>query len=246
MVAQSVLETLYEYNFNLIDADILGGIYEGYLGFVLREERGELRFRREDAERKKHGVYYTPTFVVEYIVDRTLGKALESVDNTGAASIRVLDPACGSGSFLIKAFDLFSEFYTRTNLAARLSARGRRAVEEHEGRPEGVHDYRERILRDNLFGVDLDGQAAEIASINLMLKGLRKGQKLPLILRENIRVGNSLVSGSEADVRPYFGDDWSKKKPFNWTDQFPFLKEGGFDVVIGNPPYSRQQGNCSA
>jgi type I restriction-modification system DNA methylase subunit len=236
-VAQSVLEILYEYNFNLIDADILGSIYEGYLGFVLKEERGELRFRREDEERKKHGVYYTPTFVVEYIVDRTLGRALEGARMEDVASIRVVDPACGSGSFLIKAFDRLDEFYVRVNLAARLSAKGRRTVEEHEGRPEEVHDYRERILRDNLFGVDLDGQAAEIASINLMLKGLRKGQKLPLILRENIRVGNSLISGSAAELRPYFGEAWSQKKPFNWMDQFPFLRDGGFDVIIGNPPY---------
>jgi type I restriction-modification system DNA methylase subunit len=235
--AQSVLETLYEYNFNLIDADILGSIYEGYLGFVLKEERGELRFRREDQERKKHGVYYTPTFVVEYIVDRTLGRALEGASTERAASVRVVDPACGSGSFLIKAFDRFAEFYSRANLAARLSAKGRRTVEEHEGRPEEVHNFRERILRDNLFGVDLDGQAAEIASINLMLKALRKGQKLPLILRENIRVGNSLISGSEAELKPYFGDTWVEKKPFDWVDQFPFLKEGGFDVIIGNPPY---------
>jgi type I restriction-modification system DNA methylase subunit len=236
-VAQSVLEILYEYNFNLIDADILGSIYEGYLGYVLKEERGELRFRREDLQRKKHGVYYTPTFVVEYIVDHTLGRTLEAADREGASSVRVLDPACGSGSFLIKAYDRFAEFHVRLNLAARDSAKGRQTVEDHVGRPEEAHDYRERILHNNLFGVDQDGQAAEIASINLMLKGLQKGQKLPLILRENIRVGNSLISGSEAELKPYFGENWSEKKPFNWLDQFPFLKESGFDVIIGNPPY---------
>ncbi len=236
-VAQSVLERLYEYNFNLIDADILGSIYEGYLGFVLTEESGELFFRREDQQRKRHGVYYTPTFVVDYIVDRTLGRAIQDSDEQGVRALRVLDPACGSGSFLIKAFDRFVEYYARRNLAARATAKGRRTVEDHEGRPEEVHDYRERILRENLFGVDRDGQAAEIASINLMLKGLQKGQKLPLILRENIRVGNSLISGSEAELRPYFGDGWADKKPFDWVEQFPFLKQGGFDVVIGNPPY---------
>jgi type I restriction-modification system DNA methylase subunit len=236
-VAQSVLERLYEYNFNLIDADILGSIYEGYLGFVLTEESGELLFRREDLERKKHGVYYTPTFVVDYIVDRTLGPVLLGADPEAVASTRVLDPACGSGSFLIKAYDRFAEYYAQQNLAARASAKGRRTVEAHEGRPVEMHDYRERVLRENLFGVDRDGQAAEIASINLMLKGLQKGQKLPLILRENIRVGNSLISGSEVELRPYFGDAWAEKKPFDWLEQFPFLKNDGFDVVIGNPPY---------
>jgi type I restriction-modification system DNA methylase subunit len=236
-VAQSVLERLYEYNFNLIDADILGSIYEGYLGYVLTEERGELLFRRQDQQRKKHGVYYTPTFVVDYIVDRTLGRALRDRNVEAVRALRVLDPACGSGSFLIKAFDRFVEYYARSNLAARATAKGRRTVEDHEGRPAEVHDYRERILRENLFGVDRDAQAAEIASINLMLKGLQKGQKLPLILRENIRVGNSLISGSQEELTHYFGEGWAEKKPFDWEKQFAFLKDGGFDVVIGNPPY---------
>jgi len=236
-VAQSVLERLYEYNFNLIDADILGSIYEGYLGFVLTEEKGELLFRKEEGKRKSHGVYYTPTFVVDYIVDRTLGLDLKEVGPDRVGELRVLDPACGSGSFLIKAFDRLVDDYAKRNLAARAMAKGRRTVEDHEGRPEEIYGYRERILRDNLYGVDQDGQAAEIASINLMLKALQKGQKLPLILRENIRVGNSLITGSEAELRPYFGDEWADKKPFNWLDQFPFLNDGGFDVIIGNPPY---------
>lgn len=236
-VLETLYETLYEYNFNLIDADILGSIYEGYLGYVIKEEQGDLLYRRDDAARKRHGVYYTPTFVVEYIVDRTVARALEGADPGTAAGLRVVDPACGSGSFLIKAYDRFAEYYQGLNLAARAAAKGKRTVEDHSDRPGEVHDYPLRILHDNLFGVDQDGQAAEIASINLMLKALRKGQKLPLILRQNIRVGNSLVAGSETELKPYFGESWAEKRPFNWSAEFPFLRNGGFDAVIGNPPY---------
>lgn len=233
-----VLDVLYDYNFDLIDADILGSIYEGYLGYVLREEKGELKLRRDEATRKRTGVYYTPTYVVEYIVDRALGPLLEGADLERVEKMRVLDPACGSGSFLIKAFDRVTDWYTHYNQVQRLDAKGRNTLDAHEDRRHEVHGYRERVLHENLFGVDLDPQAAEIAAINLLLKGLRKGQKLPLILKENVRVGNSLISGHEVELRPYFGDAWKAKTPFSWGEEFPFLNEAsGFDAVIGNPPY---------
>ncbi|RLG34505.1 hypothetical protein DRN98_02445, partial [Methanosarcinales archaeon] len=95
-------------------------------------------------------------------------------------------------------------------------------------------DVEKKILENNIFGVDLDRQAAEIASVNLMLKALKPKEKLPLILDENIRVGNSLISGSEEELREYFGESWEDKKPFNWKEAFG---EEGFDVVVGNPPW---------
>jgi type I restriction-modification system DNA methylase subunit len=235
-----VLQVLYNYNFDLIDADILGSIYEGYLSFVLGEEKGELTFEREEGTRKRHGVYYTPTYVVEYLVDHALGPLLEDADRSRLAALRLVDPACGSGSFLIKSYDRVAERYSRLNDEAKASAKGRRTIEEHEDRPKEVSGFRERILRENLYGVDLDGQAAEIAAINLMLKALSRGQRLPLILRENVRVGNALISGGDEDLRTVFGEEWRKKEPFRWASEFPsILGEGvgGFDVVVGNPPY---------
>jgi type I restriction-modification system DNA methylase subunit len=233
-----VLGVLYDYNFDLIDADILGSIYEGYLGYVLREEKGELKLRRDEGTRKKTGVYYTPTYVVEYIVDRAVGPLLGRTDPAPVMALRILDPACGSGSFLIKAFDRVSAWYEQYNHMQRQDAKGRSTLLDHEGRKHEVYGFRERILHENLYGVDLDPQAAEIAAINLMLKGLRKGQKLPLILKENVRVGNSLISGHEAELKPYFGEAWKEKNPFVWNEEFPFAGEtGGFDAVIGNPPY---------
>jgi type I restriction-modification system DNA methylase subunit len=239
-VMERVLDVLYDYNFDLIDADILGSIYEGYLSFVLEEEKGELTFHRAESARKSHGVYYTPTYVVEYLVDHALGPALAEAEGSRLATLRVLDPACGSGSFLIKAYDRVAAQYARLNEEAKASAKGRRTIEEHEGRAEEVHDFRDRILRQNLFGVDLDGQAAEIAAINLMLKALRPGQKLPLILKENVRVGNALISADDADLQAVFGEGWRDRRPFRWATEFPTIlagENGGFDAVVGNPPY---------
>jgi len=86
--------------------------------------------------------------------------------------------------------------------------------------------------------VDLDSQAAEIAAVNLMLKALRKGERLPLILGDNIKCGNSLISGTEEELKKHFKERWKEEKPFNWQDEFSqILNSGGFDVVIGNPPH---------
>jgi hypothetical protein len=93
------------------------------------------------------------------------------------------------------------------------------------------------ILTGNIFGVDLDQQAVEIARLNLLLRGLAKRDHLPP-LTDNIKRGNSLISGTDAELKGYFGDNWHDKHPFNWEYEFKdIMKNGGFDIVIGNPPY---------
>ncbi len=157
----------------------------------------------------------------------------------------MLDPACGSGSFLIKAYDCFANYYEEKNRAikARIDEHVRKGMlfETSESPHEG---YEASILMNNIHGVDLDAQAAEIAAVNLMLKALKPNEMLPPILGETIKVGNSLISGSEEELRKFFGEEWRAKKPFNWKEEFTdvfdaALPEGerGFDVVIGNPPY---------
>lgn len=234
-VLEAVIRILYGYNFDLIDADVLGSIYEDYIGHILEEKEKDLDIVEDYATRKKSGIYYTPTYIVDFIVKETLGNKLRkncNMDEIG--KIRLLDPACGSGSFLIKAFDYFEKAHEahKDNLSNDVNKN--RPIHEYM---EETPNVRRRILSDNLWGVDLDEQAAEIASVNLLLKALKREERLPLLLGENIRVGNSLISGDESELKNYFHDS-SRIKPFNWFEEFgEILHNGGFHIVVGNPPW---------
>ena len=209
-----------KYNFAAIPSDVLGAIYEQYLGYVQTKEAGE-------SKRKKQGIYYTPTFIVYYIVENTLGPILNKCKTiSDVKKIKVLDLACGSGSFLIKALDLIYRKYLDF------------------GATEG-EITKQLVLTENLFGVDLDEQAVELANLNLLINTLDKKQKLPS--KTNIRVGNSLISGSEKELEKLFGKNFRNNKPFNWKEEFPqVFAQGGFDVVIGNPPYIKEDTNKNA
>ncbi len=213
------------YNFALIDADVLGRVYEQYLGYVL-SEREELEAKK--TKRKSQGIYYTPTFVVKYIVQQTLGRYLEEHGYNPAHPVRVLDPACGSGSFLIEAFDVLDQYLARE----RSQERGEYGIQDHARQMQ--------ILTENIYGVDKDEQAVEVAQLNLLLKALHVRDRLPKL--ENIRQGDSLISGTPEELEKYFGAKWKDKKPFNWAHEFAkVVADGGFDVIVGNPPYVRIQ-----
>ena len=250
-VIESILLGLYEipgsmanYNFNDIDADVLGAVYEQYLGHVaevMKQRAKETQIKMElggsaqsyvltakKERRKEHGIYYTPKFITDYIVRETVGRFLH--ENAGYPdklhNIKILDPACGSGSFLIRAYDELLKY---------------RANELQK--PVDKLDQWERlpILTNSIFGVDLDKQAMEITRLNLLLRSLAHREPLPF-LGNNIKQGNSLVSGTEAELEQYFGADWQSRHPFTWQDEFSgVMAKGGFDVVIGNPPYIRQE-----
>ncbi len=232
---ERVIDLLYQYNFDLLDADVLGAIYEDYIGRILREtENKGIQISESPEVKKREGIYYTPTYLAEYIVRGTLGEVLKNCRSPDEVSrIKIIDPACGSGSFLIKAFDVVKEWYLNYN--DRLEKENKSSLDSHVDR---VIDLDRRILRDNLFGVDIDAQAGEIASVNLTLKALRRGERLPPILGQNIRVGNSLVDGSESDFGKLSERTKTLLRPFDWKVSFPdVFQSGGFDVVIGNPPY---------
>jgi len=207
------------YDFASINADILGSIYEQYLGQIQQEEKD-----KKSGKRKSQGIYYTPRYIVDCIVKNTLGELLKGKSGFEASKIKILDPACGSGSFLIKAFEVLDNHIKRENneLDADIMKNYARKVS---------------ILTSNIYGVDLDQEAVEIAQLNLLLKVLAKRELLPN-LGHNIECGNSLISGKEEKLKKYFGENWKDKKPFNWQEKFePVFKQGGFDVIIGNPPY---------
>jgi len=194
-----------KYDFEVISADILGAVYEQYLSFKAQDPSGKHTLK--SIKRKSQGIYYTPLFIVKYIVQQTLGEALKHHPNP--LKIRVLDPACGSGSFLIEAFDFLYDYF-------------KTAIPNEQER-------RQHILTENLYGVDLDEQATEVTRLNLLLRASYERHRLPEL--PHIKVGNSLVTDNK-DIPDNF--DWQ----FAFKDIFD---EGGFDVIIGNPPYVRQE-----
>ncbi|MEK7130372.1 MAG: N-6 DNA methylase [Patescibacteria group bacterium] len=204
----------YRYDFSIISADVLGGMYEQYLSFV----QGRKPEEKQKSKRKSQGIYYTPKYIVEFIVKETLGEVLKKTKPKDVSKIKVLDPACGSGSFLIAAYDKILEYLIKQNQQAALFAKF-------------------NILKDNIYGVDLDAQAVEIAQLNLLLKVLSQKAKLPT-LQHNLTSGNSLVSGEAEKLEKYFGPDFREQRAFNFEDEFKdAYEQGGFDVIIGNPPY---------
>jgi type I restriction-modification system DNA methylase subunit len=201
---------LLEYDFNAITADILGAVYEQYLGFKAIDPDAK-QDTSKSKKRKSQGIYYTPQYVVRYIVQQTLGRLLQ--EGADPHSLTILDPACGSGSFLIEAFDVLDRWLA--NKEPDVSAQERR----------------ERILKENIFGVDLDEQAIEVTRLNLMLRASFERRKLPYLT--NIKHGNSLIESDEIA---------GKGLGFAWQERFPqVFEKGGFDVVVGNPPYVRQE-----
>jgi len=216
--------SIANYDFSIMEPDVLGSVYEQYLGYVtsLRKKDFEEQQEVTKKHRKEQGIYYTPTFVTNYIVKETVGHFLKDHTHNEILNMKILDPACGSGSFLIRAFDELLNYHA--------GVRSKPVVEL---------DQRERlqVLLSNIFGVDLDKQAVEIARLNLLLRTLTERGELEM-LENNIQRGNSLISGTEEELKNYFGKNWKDKEPFNWEDKFPnIMPNGGFDVVIGNPPW---------
>jgi len=207
----------YTYDFKEIPSDILGGVYESYLGYLSQKKGG--KSSEDSKKRKKQGIFYTPKYIVDYIIKNTLGEKLKEIKGiSDLKKIKILDPACGSGSFLTAAMeainDKYKDFGNEGNLYTKSS-----------------------ILLENIYGVDLDAQAVEIAKLNLLIDALDIRAKLPN-LTENIRAGNSLVSGNAEKLEKYFGPNYREQKPFNFEEEFKeVFKQDGFDVIIGNPPY---------
>ena len=171
----------YIYNFDWIDADVLGQVYEQYLGKILEQKRsGKSKLKESQAHRKEQGIFYTPSNIVDYVVKNTLLEVLKIKKNV--KEIKVLDCACGSGSFLIKAFD-----YLYENLSSKEESK------QNKIDSQGMYSVKTEILKKNLYGVDLDNKAVEITKLNLLLKASEKNRKLPEEVDLHIKYGNSLI-----------------------------------------------------
>ncbi|MEY3501628.1 MAG: hypothetical protein RL308_3301 [Bacteroidota bacterium] len=242
--------TTYDFS-SEVDVNILGHIFENSLNdieAVTAELEGQ-EIDKSKTKRKKDGVFYTPKYITKYIVDSTVGKlcdekkvelniideeyakgrtnrkkeTLKQLDENLQAyrnwllNITICDPACGSGAFLNQALEyLMEEHRYIDELESQLLGAGFTfpGVENH-------------ILENNIFGVDINDESIEIAKLSLWLRTAQRGRKLTS-LNNNIKCGNSLIDDPEV----------AGIKAFNWQQEFPTVFEkGGFDVIIGNPPY---------
>ena len=243
---------LSEYDFESdVDVNILGHIFENSLSEIEEVTQQITQGTTpQTSKRKQDGVFYTPQYITKYIVENTIGrlctekKAELHIDEAEyfadhrrqmqtkkrlldqlhqyrdwLLQITILDPACGSGAFL--------------NAALQFLMAEHRLIDEMEAKVAGsslvFQDVENSILENNLFGVDINEESVEIAQLALWLRTAKPHRKLNT-LSENIKCGNSLISDPEI----------AGEKAFNWQEQFPkVFEKGGFDVVIGNPPYVR-------
>jgi len=253
-----ILSELYyplcPYEFSVLSVEILGSAYEQFLGKVIRVTEGHhVKIEEKPEVRKAGGVYYTPQYIVDYIVKQTVGNKIEGKSPAGIASLRIVDPACGSGSFLLGAYQCLLDHYRAWHASHQQPARGRK---EQPLTPDGFLTTAEkkRILTTHIFGVDIDANAVEVTKLSLLLKCLEGetqasiqqqfalwNERVLPSLDDNIRSGNSLIDLDFYDLELDFGGP-KKIKPFSWEKSFPLVfAQGGFDVVIGNPPYVRQE-----
>lgn len=255
-----------------VSVEVLGHIFEQSITDLeeMRAEAGGEALRI--SKRKTEGVYYTPAYITRYIVDETLGRVLTekweqafSIENPDVEKkkavrerkeiaaweryrdmlkeTRVIDPACGSGAFLVAAFDVLAREYERVNAALATLRSGQ----------VGLFDLNKTILNSNLFGVDLNDESVAITKLSLWLKTCSRGSKLTYLDR-NIKCGNSIVADPLYDPRDEHAPkafDWSTGnlvRSFLTPTSSPEIDEEidarwrrGFDAVIGNPPYVRQE-----
>jgi len=297
-ILSDIIDNLYfpktRYRFDAIGVELLGSIYERYLGSTIRVTPQRVKVEEKPEVKKAGGVYYTPKFIVDYIVKNTVGTLIEGKTPKQIEKIKILDPACGSGSFLLGAYQCLIDYHLRYYRDHPKDAQTLYLDIYTKMNPEDfalpLHE-KAKILRNNLFGVDIDAQAVEVTMMSLYLKALegergmlpRKQHLLPA-LGNNIKCGNSLIGYDIFDApsphpshkgrgkastslslnlktsSPLEGEDrgegdasgwgWTDEdkariNPFVWTSKTAgfgeIIENDGFDAVIGNPPYVRQE-----
>jgi len=276
-ILKEIIVNLYTpeciYEFSQIPVSILGSMYEQFLGKTIRiTDGGHVKIEEKPEVKKAGGVYYTPEYIVNYIVKNTVGEKIKDLSPKEIEKIKILDPACGSGSFLIGAYqyliDYHIDYYTKEKHLQK-SKKDKLIRETKDGYILSIQE-KQRILTNNIFGVDIDQQAVEVAKFSLLLKLmesesreietriLSSGEigyqgdfqqeglvyntiKILPNLSDNIKCGNSLIGTDyykTINMELFEKDDYNKINAFDWDKEFPeIFKTGGFDCVIGNPPY---------
>jgi len=268
-ILKNIIEELYlpksPYLFAVMPADILGNAYEQFLGkIIVINPNKSITITDKPEVRKAGGVYYTPQYIVAYMVSSTLGEKIKEIERKFAiedvgkevSKLKLCDPSCGSGSFLLGAYQYLLDWYhsyyiqlykINTQLKYEI-----KAPLTSDGKLTSL--VKKEILLNNIFGVDIDANAVEVTKLSLLLKAMEgetessidtslkiyRERVLPT-LDDNIRSGNSLIDvdfyGDSLDFEPLIE---KRIKPFSWKTQFAKVfttKTKGFDIIIGNPPY---------
>jgi type I restriction-modification system DNA methylase subunit len=262
-VLHSIIAELYypqsPYTFAVIETEVLGEIYEQFLGEEITIIGGTVEIIHKPEVRESGGVIPTPRYIVDAIVARTLVPALAGKSPAELVGFSVVDICCGSGIFLLSVYEFILEHYLTWYLENnRANHIGQTIYEVDAGRWRLTFDEKRRILQSHIRGVDIDANAIEVAQFSLLLKlienetgdGLREfvtRQRVRALpdLNDAIRSGNSLVSQAEWAVamQPTMPLELIEKvNPFNWHTEFPEeMRNGGFNVIVANPPYIRIQ-----
>lgn len=246
IISNLILMALFDFKTE-ISVNILGHVFEQSLSDLEVLKEGEV------SKRKKEGVFYTPEYITDYICRNTIipylskenarnpydlileySSNIEDLESK-LNHIKIVDPACGSGAFLIKAVDVLLELFKEIQIFKQREGaytsvkRGRKKIkDEGQFTFEKWHeeDEAKEIIKNNIYGVDINEESVEITKLSLFLKIARSGEKL-IDLSKNIKCGNSLIDDPEVD-----------SKAFNWKQEFKeIFDKGGFDIVVGNPPY---------
>jgi len=275
---QDIVANLYypdsPYEFSVLSADILGQVYERFLGKVIRLTAGhQAKIEEKPEVRKAGGVVYTPDTITQCIVRETVGPLLEGKTPRQAARLRILDMSCGSGSFALAVYqfllDWHRDYYVKDGPAKHAKVLYRAGNDWRL-----TTDERKRILLNGVYGVDIDAQAVEVTKLSLLLKVLEGESQQTLArqyelfhqralpdLGDNIKCGNSLIGpGATGDTQLTLlpESDTYRINAFDWQAGFPqvfgesgpafrnpdalgVVGEGGFDAIVGNPPYVRIQ-----
>ncbi|MFN8267575.1 MAG: TaqI-like C-terminal specificity domain-containing protein [Chitinophagales bacterium] len=258
-VIKSILSELYSpispYEFSVLSVEILGSAYEQFLGKqITLSKSGKAVIEEKPEVRKAGGVYYTPQYIVDYIVKNTVGKLVENKTPKEVSKLKICDPACGSGSFLLGAYqfllDWHKDFYTHSD--SHRNGKPSKGRKDDVLTPNGelTTAEKKRILINNIYGVDLDSNAVEVTKLSLLLKCMEGETQASIetqlklfhdrilpTLDNNIKSGNSLIDLDYYDGQ--FEIEERKVKPFSWQKAFPevFNRDVEIDIRL---PYKKQ------
>lgn len=257
-VRERLAHTNTSYNFNYIPIHVLGSIYERFLGKIIVTTDKRAKVVEKPEVRKAGGVYYTPEYVVRYVVGQTVGEMIRGKTPEDVSTMRFADIACGSGSFLLGVYDELlrhhASYYNEPQNRKKALKAG--CVENADGSLRLSLTQRKDVLLNNIYGVDLDAQAVEVAQLSLFLKLLEeettasaksyqlhfRETMLPSLAR-NVVHGNSLIGWDVIEGKLFEDEEERKLYPLDFAQAFPeVMKKGGFSGIVGNPPYVRIQG----